>query len=60
MLVLTRYPGQRIMIGDDIVLTVIDVKGKQVRLGIEAPSHLHIAREELLSKDDKSDITVST
>ncbi len=47
MLTLTRRPGQRIRIGDGIVIVVKDVKGKQVRLGIEAPPGVPIYREEI-------------
>jgi carbon storage regulator len=48
MLVLTRRPNQSIMIGDDIVLTVLEVKGDQIRLGIAAPRHVQVFREEVL------------
>lgn len=47
MLVLTRAKGQKIMIGQDIVLTVVEVNGDQVRLGIEAPSDVSVYREEI-------------
>ncbi len=47
MLVLTRKPGQRLMIGDNIVVTVLSVHGGQVRIGIEAPRSVSIRREEL-------------
>jgi carbon storage regulator len=47
MLVLTRRPGQRILIDDRIVVTVVSTKNGQVRLGIDAPSEVHILREEL-------------
>jgi carbon storage regulator len=49
MLVLSRKIGERIYIGSDIVLTVLDVRGRQVRLGLEAPEAVLIRREELLS-----------
>jgi carbon storage regulator len=48
MLIVTRNKGQRIMIGDDVVVTVLDVRGKQVRIGIDAPENINILREELL------------
>ncbi len=48
MLVLTRRPNQSIMIGDDIVVTVLEVKGDQIRLGISAPRHVQVFREEVL------------
>ncbi|MBU47575.1 MAG: carbon storage regulator [Deltaproteobacteria bacterium] len=47
MLILTRKPGERIRIGDDIVLVVKSVSGKTVRLGITAPKEVAVFREEL-------------
>ncbi len=47
MLVLTRRKDQRIMIGDDVVVTVLDVKGDTVRIGVEAPRDLQVHREEV-------------
>ena len=47
MLVLTRKPGQSINIGNDIKVTVVEVKGKQIQLGITAPSNVRIYREEI-------------
>lgn len=47
MLVLTRNPNQSIVIGHDIVITVLDVRGDQVRLGIKAPRHIDVHREEI-------------
>jgi carbon storage regulator len=48
MLVLTRKPGERIVINDHITVTVLKVQGHQIRLGIEAPKEIPIKREELL------------
>lgn len=48
MLVLTRRPNQSIMIGDDIVVTVLEVKGDQIRVGISAPRSVQVFREEVL------------
>lgn len=48
MLVLSRKENQRIQIGDDIVLTVVQVKGGIVRLGIEAPAEVPVLRTELI------------
>ncbi len=48
MLVLSRRVNQEIIIGDGITITVVAVRGKQVRLGIKAPAHVAIRREELL------------
>lgn len=47
MLILSRNKGQKIMINDDIVLSVIEINGDQVRIGIEAPSNISIYREEI-------------
>jgi len=47
MLVLSRKTGQRIMIGDAIVITVVRVGNDNVRVGVEAPNDINIIREEL-------------
>lgn len=47
MLVLTRKPGESIRVGDGIILTVLECAGKHVRVGITAPSHLPVHREEV-------------
>ncbi len=47
MLIVTRRPGEKIVIGDDVVLTVMEVAGQTVRLGIEAPKSLPVYREEI-------------
>lgn len=47
MLVLSRKVGERILIGDQIAVTVVRIQGNVVRLGIEAPSDLVVVREEL-------------
>lgn len=48
MLVLTRKLGEKILIGDDIEVTVLDVRGDGVRIGIDAPRGVKIQREEVL------------
>ncbi|MEL4318649.1 carbon storage regulator CsrA [Leifsonia sp. YIM 134122] len=48
MLVLTRKIGERILIGDDIVVTVLDVRGDSVRIGIDAPGSMRIQRDEVV------------
>lgn len=48
MLVLSRKPGERIRIGPDIVITLIRLGPNTARIGIEAPGHQNIVREELL------------
>jgi len=47
MLVLTRKPGEALMLADEVKITVLEVKGKQVRLGIDAPSDVAVHREEI-------------
>lgn len=47
MLILTRKIGEGIIIGDQIRIKILDIQGKQVRLGIEAPPHLVILRQEI-------------
>ena len=47
MLVLSRKESEKVLLGDDIVLTIVRLSGDRVRLGIEAPSDLLILREEL-------------
>ena len=47
MLVLTRKLGETIVIGDDIVIKVVDIHGKQIRLGIDAPTEISIFRGEI-------------
>ena len=47
MLVLTRATNQTIMIGDDIEITIVDVKGDKVRIGIKAPRAIQVHRKEV-------------
>ena len=47
MLVLSRKTGERIAIGDSIVMTVLTIQGNKVRLGVEAPKEIKIVRQEL-------------
>lgn len=47
MLVLSRKQGEKIMIGDSVTLTIVSIRGDKVRVGIEAPKHLAIHREEI-------------
>jgi carbon storage regulator len=56
MLVLTRRPGQRIVIDDNIVVSVVSMKNGQVRLGIDAPPSVHIVREELQDTPARSSV----
>lgn len=47
MLVLSRHRDESIMIGDDIVVTIVDIRGDKVRLGIEAPAQVPVHRQEV-------------
>lgn len=47
MLILTRKLGESIAIGDDIKITFLDIKGKQLRIGIDAPKHVSVHRNEI-------------
>lgn len=50
MLILTRRISESIIIGDDVKITVLGVKGNQVRLGIDAPKDLSVHREEIYER----------
>ena len=50
MLVLTRKPGDGIVVGDDIIIKVIEVKGGAIRIGIEAPQSCKIYRQEVFDR----------
>jgi len=50
MLVLSRQPGEQIDIGDNIVVTVVSIKGDNVRLGVEAPREVAIHRREVTER----------
>jgi carbon storage regulator len=50
MLVLSRQRDESIMIGDDVEITVVDIRGDKVRLGITAPVHIRVHRKEVYDK----------
>lgn len=56
MLILTRRVGEAVMIGDEVTVTILGVKGNQVRLGINAPKTVAVHREEIFDriKNEKS------
>jgi len=56
MLVLSRYRDESIYIGDDIVITVVDIRGDRVRVGVQAPSDVSVHRQEVYEaiKNEKS------
>lgn len=50
MLILTRVKGETIVIGDDIKVTVMDIKGNQIKIGINAPEDVSVHREEIYNR----------
>jgi len=50
MLILTRRVGETLMIGDDVAVTVLGVKGNQVRIGVKAPQDVSVHREEIYDR----------
>ncbi|WP_024328866.1 MULTISPECIES: carbon storage regulator [unclassified Thioalkalivibrio] len=53
MLVLTRKVGERLMVGEDIAVEVLDVNGSQARIGVTAPEDMRIDREEVRRQRDQ-------
>ena len=60
MLVLTRRPGESIMIGDEVVVTVLDVRGDVVRVGIKAPRTVQVHREEVYQELQKANVDAAS
>ena len=50
MLILTRRVNEKLMVGDDVTVTVLSISGNQVRIGINAPRHVPVHREEIYEK----------
>lgn len=60
MLVLTRKAGERILIGEDIVITILDSRGDGIRIGIDAPRGVKIQREEVLRAVTEANLAAAT
>ncbi len=60
MLVLSRKIGESLVIGDDITVTVLDVQRGQVRIGIDAPKHVRVDRQEMRARIDHEKIMAAT
>lgn len=50
MLILTRRVGEALMIGDEVAVTILGIKGNQVRIGVRAPKHVTVHREEIYER----------
>lgn len=50
MLILTRRVGEKLVIGENVIVTVLGVKGNQIRIGIDAPSEVQVHREEIFKR----------
>ena len=59
MLILTRKSGEGLFIGDDIRITVLEIRGKQIRLGIEAPGSVVVLREEIYRRIQEENLQAS-
>lgn len=59
MLVLSRHRDESIMIGDNVVVTIVDVRGDKVRLGIEAPQDIPVHRQEVYEAIQRENIKAS-
>lgn len=59
MLVLTRKSGEQILIGDDIVITVLDSRGDGVRIGIDAPRGVRIQRNEVVRAVEEANVAAT-
>ena len=60
MLILTRRVGETVMIGNDITVTVLGVKGNQVRVGVNAPKEVAVHREEIYERIKREEQAAST
>ena len=59
MLILTRRVGESLMIGDDVTITVLAVKGNQIRIGVNAPRDVAVHRQEIVERDAATHVAKS-
>jgi len=59
MLIISRKLGEKITIGDDTVITLVDIRDNQVRLGIDAPRHVGVHRQEVYDRIKKTNLASS-
>ncbi|MEN8207107.1 MAG: carbon storage regulator CsrA [Pseudomonadota bacterium] len=62
MLILTRRMNETLMVGDDVKVTVLSINGNQVRIGVQAPRHIPVHRQEIyekIKKEESSDSGLS-
>jgi carbon storage regulator len=59
MLVLSRKPGEKVVIDSGITISIVEVKGNRVRIGIDAPDHIGILRQELVCWQDEQQAETS-
>jgi len=56
MLILTRRVNEKLMVGDDVTVTVLSISGNQVRIGVTAPRHVPVHREEIYDKVKRQEL----
>jgi carbon storage regulator len=59
MLIISRKPGEKITIGDDIEITLVEIRDNHVRLGIAAPRHISVHRQEVYERIKKANLVSS-
>jgi len=59
MLILTRRINETLMVGDDVKVTVLGINGNQVRIGVQAPRHIPVHRQEIYEKIKKEELSDS-